>query len=389
MRKGEKERAWITGEHAKMAPLGERFKKRMSPEILTPPMEKVATDNCKCPAWATARCTEPDCPRKVGKEKVAYKLQGHTNVQGLRIAIENRKGSVRKPPKGLRALLPWGEKRPRLQRKQELGGVLGKWVDYQASEGKDFPARTNEVISVPMSKRQTQLHDMAWSALPGAARSRLRSGLPPRKKDLGSINAFQSQARQISNTDQGFGGKGASPKIEKAVDLLEAEVRKNPKHRAVVYSNYLNALDAYKGELDQRGISHGEFTGATCKERLKAVGDYNKGKIKALLVSSAGGEGLDLEGTRQTQVLEPHWNEEKINQVIGRTIRRGSHKHLPVGERHVTVQRFEAHPRSEFRKALRIRPREGVDQMLRAISTGKDRLNKELIGILRKIQEEA
>lgn len=30
------------------------------------------------------------------REKRAYKLQGHTSVQGLRIAIENRKGSVRK-----------------------------------------------------------------------------------------------------------------------------------------------------------------------------------------------------------------------------------------------------------------------------------------------------
>jgi hypothetical protein len=34
------------------------------------------------------------------REKVAYKLQGHTEVGGLRIAIENRKGSVRKGKDG-------------------------------------------------------------------------------------------------------------------------------------------------------------------------------------------------------------------------------------------------------------------------------------------------
>lgn len=37
---------------------------------------------------------------KLGMSKRAYRLQGHTDVQGLRVAIENRRGSVRKGKDG-------------------------------------------------------------------------------------------------------------------------------------------------------------------------------------------------------------------------------------------------------------------------------------------------
>jgi len=35
--------------------------------------------------------------------------------------------------------------------------------------------------------------------------------------------------------------------------------------------------------------------------------------------------------------MEPHWNESKINQIIGRSIRYKSHINLPKNERNVTI----------------------------------------------------
>ena len=59
-------------------------------------------------------------------------------------------------------------------------------------------------------------------------------------------------------------------------------------------------------------------------------------------MSSSGGEGLDLKRTRQVHVLEPHWNDPKIEQVIGRAARYKSHADLPVKDRKVDIYRYNS-----------------------------------------------
>ena len=293
---------------------------------------------------------------------------------------------VAQPPTGWTAFLPWSRKQPGLVRKEELGKTLRTWVDYHQSQGGDFPARTDKTISVPMTERQTKLHDYAWGQLPAHTRARMRAGLPPGKRDLPSLNAFQSQVRQISNTEGPFGGPTGSPKVQKAVKEFEKRRASNPKHKGVVYSNYLDTLGVYGGELAKKKVPHAYFTGQVdAEERKRIVQDYNKGKIKALLVSTAGGEGLDLKGTRQVQVLEPHWNDEKVNQVVGRAIRHKSHSHLPKKDRTVEVQRFESHPRSgALRRIFTSKPREGIDQVLRNLSTNKEKLNQQVRDLMQE-----
>lgn len=292
---------------------------------------------------------------------------------------------VAKPSKGIMAILPFTRKQEELKNKDDLKKVLTRWVDYHPSGGEGFPEVKTENYSVPMTERQTQLHDAAWGKLSPLSKIRLQRGLPPEKRDLPSINQFQSQTRQISNTESPFtkGNSVASPKIMKAVGLLESEAAANPDHRALVYSNYLGTLRDYSKELASREIPHAIFSGQqTMKDRKKMVENYNSGNLKALLVSSAGGEGLDLKGTRQVQILEPHWNTEKIKQVEGRAVRRGSHDYLPPDQRKVILQRFEAYPQGGL-----LRKRKGVEQALRTVADNKEYLNQELIGLLEKTAE--
>jgi hypothetical protein len=58
------------------------------------------------------------------------------------------------------------------------------------------------------------------------------------------------------------------------------------------------------------------------------------------MATSAGAEGLDLKNIRQVHVMDPYWYESRIDQVIGRAIRRGSHDDLPDSERNVEVYRY-------------------------------------------------
>lgn len=71
--------------------------------------------------------------------------------------------------------------------------------------------------------------------------------------------------------------------------------------------------------------------------------DSNKyGKdIKVILLSQAGSEGITLLNIRQIHIAEPHWNEALMQQVIGRGVRRCSHKSLPPEERIVDVYRYK------------------------------------------------
>jgi hypothetical protein len=73
---------------------------------------------------------------------------------------------------------------------------------------------------------------------------------------------------------------------------------------------------------------------------LKALtDDENKfgEKVKVVIISIAGAEGLDFKNIRQTHVLEPWYNMNLIEQIIGRAIRNCSHKQLPFSHRNVEI----------------------------------------------------
>jgi len=73
---------------------------------------------------------------------------------------------------------------------------------------------------------------------------------------------------------------------------------------------------------------------------LKALTNNNNTngeKIKVVLISQAGAEGLDFKNLRQIHILEPWYNMNRIEQIIGRGIRNCSHKNLSFQERNVSI----------------------------------------------------
>ena len=59
--------------------------------------------------------------------------------------------------------------------------------------------------------------------------------------------------------------------------------------------------------------------------------------IKVVLISQAGSEGLDFKAIRQVHILEPWYNINRIEQIIGRAVRNFSHKDLPFDKRNVQI----------------------------------------------------
>lgn len=59
--------------------------------------------------------------------------------------------------------------------------------------------------------------------------------------------------------------------------------------------------------------------------------------IKVILITSAGAEGIDLKFIRQVHIMDPWYNMNRIEQIIGRAVRNFSHKDLPFEERNVQI----------------------------------------------------
>jgi hypothetical protein len=82
-----------------------------------------------------------------------------------------------------------------------------------------------------------------------------------------------------------------------------------------------------------------EFSPNNDKEiaEAKARANRNGEEIKVIIVSKVGSEGIDFKNIREVHILEPWFNLNRIEQIIGRGVRTCSHIDLPIEERNVTI----------------------------------------------------
>ena len=206
---------------------------------------------------------------------------------------------------------------------------------YKAADDTNYPRSTEHYIEVEMSHDQKNEYvyyikkviygDIGVTNVIDILN--INYGMLPHKKR----NFFLNVTRQISNTVK---NSEDSPKIKE----IYAKIAQGP-YPVVVYSNFLkNGIYTLAALLENNKISYKTITGFTTPDKLNIiVNNYNKGDYKVLLLSSAGSESLDLKNTRQIHIMEAHWNQTRIDQVIGRTIRYKSHEALPPEERHVDI----------------------------------------------------
>ena len=83
---------------------------------------------------------------------------------------------------------------------------------------------------------------------------------------------------------------------------------------------------------------------------LKAATSYNNkdgDKVKVILITQAGSEGIDFKFIRQVHIMEPWWNMSRIEQIIGRAVRKCSHKDLDFQDRNVEIYLHSSLQRNE------------------------------------------
>jgi hypothetical protein len=82
-------------------------------------------------------------------------------------------------------------------------------------------------------------------------------------------------------------------------------------------------------------------------EDMKFITNKNNAdgsKVKVVIISKAASEGLDFANVRQVHILEPWYNLNRIEQIIGRGVRNLSHCRLPFENRNVELYLYSFKP---------------------------------------------
>jgi len=130
-----------------------------------------------------------------------------------------------------------------------------------------------------------------------------------------------------------------SPKIQWIYNLIK---NSEQNEKFVVFSHFKEAGSKLLGKvLDANNIKYKIIDGSISKaKRQEYVDMYNHNKLKIVIITKAGGEGISFLGTTGIIIIEPSWNETTSNQVIGRAVRYKSHEHLPPEKQKVDIYKL-------------------------------------------------
>jgi SNF2 family DNA or RNA helicase len=239
----------------------------------------------------------------------------------------------------------------------------------------ELPPRTEIPLYVQLDDEERALYE--------AARQRASESLAQRSSDdpeafhvlaeLTRLRRLCCHPRLVMPESQLPGAK-----LQAVLQLVD-ELREN-RHRALVFSQFVDHLQLLRGELDARGIPYRYLDGSTpAADRPALVREFQSGKGDLFLISlKAGGAGLNLTAADYVIHLDPWWNPAVEDQASDRAHRLGQ-------QRPVTVYRMIARDTVEERIVDLHRHKRALADQLLSGQDGSSRLNvDELLALLRQ-----
>jgi len=148
-----------------------------------------------------------------------------------------------------------------------------------------------------------------------------------------NIQVFYNGVRRASNNINNL-----SPKN----NWILQKILDNKKSKFLIFSHFLEmGIMSVMKLLDKEDIKYLSVTGdMSINDRKYAVDKYNNDEVNILFISKAGSEGLDLKNTTYIILMDPSWNENEIEQIIGRGVRYKSHHTLKKSKRKVIIYKL-------------------------------------------------
>jgi SNF2 family DNA or RNA helicase len=185
----------------------------------------------------------------------------------------------------------------------------------------ELPDKTEQTLLIEMSDEQRTLYEQRRQFYQMAVQEQIQS------KGLQQSRFFVFQAlnelRQIASIPEHISDKvGMSPKRELLMEQL-MEVIGNGR-KALIFVNYLAAVELISEQLDEQGIDFVSMTGST-RDRQSLVNRFqNDPNCRVFLMTlKTGGTGLNLTAADTIFIFDPWWNVAAENQAIDRAHRIG------------------------------------------------------------------
>jgi SNF2 family DNA or RNA helicase len=197
----------------------------------------------------------------------------------------------------------------------------------------ELPPRTEIVLPVELSPEETALYE----SLRREALEKLATlQAPQNQKQIQILAEMMKLRRAVCNPQLVAPDSGIrSSKLEAFARLLE-ELLEN-RHKALVFSQFVDHLTLIRKHLDERGIRYQYLDGATpMHERKRRVDAFQAGDGDLFLISlKAGGVGINLTAADYVIHMDPWWNPAVEDQASDRAHRMGQ-------QRPVTIYRLVA-----------------------------------------------
>lgn len=197
----------------------------------------------------------------------------------------------------------------------------------------ELPPRTEIVLPVELSPEETALYE----SLRREALDKLASlEAPQSQKSIAILAEMMRLRRACCNPELVAPGLGiASSKLATFAHLIEGLLEN--RHKALVFSQFVDHLSLIRKHLDARGIRYQYLDGATpMQERKKRVDAFQAGEGDLFLISlKAGGVGINLTAADYVIHMDPWWNPAVEDQASDRAHRMGQ-------QRPVTIYRLVA-----------------------------------------------
>ncbi|WP_240966213.1 DEAD/DEAH box helicase [Pseudoflavitalea sp. G-6-1-2] len=189
----------------------------------------------------------------------------------------------------------------------------------------ELPEKTEMVLHCEMDAEQRGIYDAYEKEFRDYISATTEDEI---KKNPMNVLKGLTRLRQICDSpallgDDALTGR-SSAKIETLIDQIET---KSPRHKILVFSQFVSMLDLIAAQLQMRGIGYETLTGST-RNRGEVVNSFQSNPQKRVFLISlkAGGTGLNLTEADYVYIVDPWWNPAVENQAIDRAHRIGQNK---------------------------------------------------------------
>ena len=240
-------------------------------------------------------------------------------------------------PIGLEHFTNMIENKNKTEFKNYIKGIFNFYIKDSDIPDPNFPSKKILDIFLPMEDSYLKTYES------------IEQGQEQKIPDFKgkNIQVFYSGLRRASNIIE---------KKSSKVDWIREKINSEPDSKYVIFSHFINmGIEPVMAWLNKIKIPYALVTGDMgIDERGEAVVKYNSDQIRVLFITKAGSEGLDLKGTRNIIIMESAWNENSIEQIVGRGVRYKSHEALSKSKRNVTVYKLYSIKPDEYKHINKI-----------------------------------